>query len=98
MTDLSPAIDKEVRSMLIKRGQKRSKQAKKDKARHAKRNAYIARNVRKRRAPKGTGACGTAPWNRLTPESEMKLFLCESVRQMLHRLECAEYERKNPNA
>ncbi len=73
------------------RGVKRTK----DSARHAKKNAYIARNVAKRkRAPKGTGTCLTAPWNRLTPESEMRVHLCDSVRLKLLELDNLDWEER----
>lgn len=96
MSDLAASIVMEAAAMRAKRTHAKQKQAAKDSARHKRTNARIARNVAKRkRAPKGSGTCKTAPWNKMTPESEMKLFLCESVRQTLYRLECAEYEAKH---
>ncbi len=78
-----------------KRAYARGVQRTKDSARHAKQNAYISRNVAKRkRAPKGTGTCLTAPWNRLTPESEMRLYLCDSVKATLRELDNLDYEAR----
>ncbi len=61
---------------------------------YGKKKARAKAAAKRKRAPKGTAACGTAPWNKLVPESEMKLFMCASVKETLYRLECAEYEAK----
>ena len=98
MSDLGAQIVMEVATMRYNAFRKKQKQARKDSERHARENAAIASKVAKRRAPPGTAACLTAPWNRLTPETEMRLFLCESVRKCLYALEDAEYERKRSNA
>ncbi len=93
MSDLTARIVMEAAAMRAKRAHAKQKQAAKDSARHKRTNARIARKVPRRRIPRDP----IKPWNRQTPESEMQLFLCESVRQALYRLECADYERKHGN-
>ncbi len=53
-----------------------------------------AKAAKRKRAPKGTGTCLTAPWNRLTPESEMRLVVCDSIRLRLWELENQEWEAR----
>jgi len=93
MSYLAAQIVMEVAQMRYNAFRKKQKQARKDSERHKRTNAQIARKVAKRKIER----YADKPWNRLVPESEMKLFLCESVRKRLYALEDAEYERKYGN-
>ncbi len=93
MSDLAASIVMEAAAMRAKRAYAKQKQAAKDSARHKRTNARIARKVARRRIPRDP----IKPWNRVTPESEMQLFICESARKTLYRLECEEYEAKHGN-
>ena len=90
MSDLAAQIVMEVATMRYNAFRKKQKRARKDSERHKRTNAQIARKVRKRKIER----YADKPWNRLVPESEMRLYLCESVRKRLRELENAEYEAR----
>ncbi len=59
---------------------------------YGKKKARAKAAAKRKRAPKGTGTCLTAPWNRLVDESEMRLVVCDSIRLRLWELENQEWE------
>ncbi len=80
----------------FKRAQAKGKQGAKDSARHKRTNARIARKVAKRqRTPKGYAEHPNYPWNKMHPESDMRLYICDSVKVKLRELDNADWERKH---
>ncbi len=96
MSDLTASIVMEAAAMRAKRAHAKQKQAAKDSARRKRTNARIARKVAKRqRTPKGYAEHPNYPWNKMHPESEMRLYICDSVRDKLRELDNADWERKH---
>ncbi len=94
MSDAAKVLDNA--QWRFKRAQEKGKQAAKDSARHKRTNARIARKVRKRQiSPKGHAEYPNHPWNKMHPESEMRLYICDSVRDKLRELDNADWESKH---
>jgi hypothetical protein len=75
---------------------KRTKQRNRWKATDRAKQRPQRRRIMRRKASRGKmWTAKGSEFNKMYPESEMRLYLCESVRKRLYELDCAEYEAKH---